>query len=191
MSNYRDDTNETAIASETVWAGIKSFAEDTAQIAAVVLFGLAALYSDSVSVSEAITDAQVIVQDDFALVSEETTGRLRASDQQTETVQAQERFFSRLSVLHEDSLRASDELISGVARSVLVEAVTASDQFVTARRAESLIVETAFASDALLRPASVAVEESASTSDWATGFLHVRAALDDSASISDSVIDGS
>ena len=191
MSNYRDDTNETAIASETVWAGIKSFAEDTAQIAAVVLFGLAALYSDSVSVSETITDAQVIVQDDFALVSEETTGRLRASDQQTETVQAQERFFSRLSVLHEDSLRASDELISGVARSVLVEAVTASDQFVTARRAESLIVETAFASDALLRPASVAVEESASTSDWATGFLHVRAALDDSASISDSVIDGS
>ena len=191
MSNYRDDTNETAVVSETVWAGIKSFAEDTAQIAAVVLFGLAALYSDSVSVSETITDAQMIVQDDFALASEEATGQLRASDQQTETVYAQDRYFSGLSVLHEDSLRASDELISGVARSVLVEAVTASDQFVTARRAESLIVETASVSEALLRPASVVVEESAHASDLAMGSAHARAVLDDSVSISDSVVDQS
>lgn len=191
MSNYRDDANDTAIASETLWSGIKGFAEDTAHVAAVVLFGLAVLYSDSAAVSEEIIDAQLIIQDDFALASEEASGWLHASGQVAESVQAQEQYFSRLFVMHEDDLHAGDELIAGPVSTVIDDSATASDQFIASRHATNLIVETASVSDALLRPASVVVEESAHASDLAMGSAHARAVLDDSVSISDSVVDQS
>ena len=190
MSSYRDDLNDTAIVSETIWAGIKGLAEDTAQIAATLLFGLAVLHSDAAAVSEELIDSRMIVQDDFALASEETLGWLHASEQVFESVQAQEQYFSRLFVLHEDAARAGDELISGAVFSVLVDSVAASEQFIAVRHAENLIVETAFINDALLRPASVVVEESARASDLAWGANHARAVLDDLATVSDSVVDG-
>ena len=191
MSNYRDDLNDTAVASETIWAGIKGLAEDTAQIAAALLFGLTVLHSDAATVSEEIIDNRLIVQDDFALASEEALGWLRASEQVFESVQAQEQYFSRLFVLHEDIARAGEDLIAGAISSVLGDSVTASDQFIASRHATNLIVETASISDSLLSPASIIVEESVHVSDLAWGANHARAALDDSATVSESVIDGS
>ena len=39
MSNYRDDTQETAVASDFTWAGLGSIAEESARIVGTLAFG--------------------------------------------------------------------------------------------------------------------------------------------------------
>ncbi|MBX6209464.1 hypothetical protein ISD46_33445, partial [Pseudomonas aeruginosa] len=56
MSDYRDDSNDTAVISDTTWLGLSAVSEGTARISETVLYGLLVLHTDTAAVSDEAID---------------------------------------------------------------------------------------------------------------------------------------
>ena len=126
MSNYRDDVNDTAVASDTLWTRTRTIAESTARVRDVLLFGLVALTVEAASASDSVTDKTTSFLTETAHVSEQYLHRAYKSNLLVEPGRASDAVAHSVRVLLQESAHAADELQAGV-RTVLVERAVGSD----------------------------------------------------------------
>lgn len=188
MSSYRDDTQETAIASDDTWLNITALAEDSARAVASLLFALAVTHGDQAMASDEVIDRAHHVVQEVAVASDSSSGHLQAAVLVAEQARVSERLSERLRVLQADSATAGDTVLDR-ARAVISERATASDTLIGQRRAQVLITESARASDFTGQFASALVSDAATASDWTGGRQRAVDLLTDTAMLGDELLD--
>ncbi|MFW4859018.1 hypothetical protein ACOAP9_04810 [Pseudomonas aeruginosa] len=188
MSDYRDDSNDTAVISDTTWLGLSAVSEGTARISETVLYGLLVLHIDTAAVSDEAIDRPAHLLADQATISDAASDQLRARVLVVDTATAADRVTGTLRVLHVDDALVSDGVLDRV-RGLTVDGATVADEAFGTRHAFTLVLDAARISDSTGQAASVLVEDAATVSDQATGALHGRVLLVDGASLADEVVD--
>lgn len=188
MSRYRDDTQETAVASNSTWVRLTTITEEVATITSALLFGLLVLHTDAAVASDSVLDQVSHMVIERAVASDEVIDSLRSADLIVERATAADLTSSRLRVLHQEAAVASDAVVDQV-RSMIVERAIATDTVLATRRVTTLVVETARAQDHAFRSITELVEESAAVTDWAGGKLHARVLVTETALAADALSD--
>lgn len=185
---YRDDTQETAVASDSTWLGLTSIVEDTAKAVATLIVCIGVLHTDSAVASDQVIDRASHMIADRAIASDTVTDHLFRKQLVVETAKVKDSTVGRLRTLLEDSAVASD-LVLDKQLNIIVERATASDEVIGQRHVKSLITEKARALDTLVNRTSVIVEDFAIAGDWAGGKLKRKDLVAESATAGDLVVD--
>lgn len=189
MSNYRDDTQETAVAGASTWAGLSALTGDNARIASALLFGLLVVHADTATAAGEAFGSPAGTVIEQATAADLATGSLHGAALVTEKAKAGEQWRGALRVLHEDSAAAGDEEHSPL-RSITAEQAVIADQVIAQRRVAMLVQESAKVAAISLQAAFVLVEDQAGAGDWTAGTLRAAALAQDAALAADLVLDG-
>lgn len=159
MSEYRDDTQETAVAGDSTWVRLRALVEDSALAAAALVVGLAVLHADTATAADQVTDFALQVAADTAQAHDAAPGILRAAvvvadaarasdgaalrlrEQLTDAATARDAAISKLSAQVGDSAGAGETVQAVLhARDTLASAAAATDfsgQFAADRPADA------------------------------------------------------
>lgn len=184
MSNYRDDTQETAVASDGTWLGLSAITEEGAKIAGVFLFGLMVMHQDQATASDEVIDQASHVVVETAIAGDEVQDALAAGVRVDDQARVIEAWTERLGVLHEDQASVTDAVIERFGAAV-TERAYVSDEVSGQRFATSLVVESAQASDFSGLFTQDVIEDAATASDHASGVLAAADLFHDAASAAD------
>ena len=189
MSDYRDDTNEIAVASSNVWMGLASSGEGTAFASDEVMNGLLVLMVDTVIAADTPIERQGAAVIDAVGVSDEVTGKLSARYAGSDSARASGAWRERVLVLTDDSIAVADVVIE---RLTLVETDTAHayDEAIGLRIVRSMAESSAKISDQSLQASLSITVESASVGVEALGRSRLRSLIDDTMAAAGIVIDG-
>ena len=188
MSNYRDDTTDTAIAGDSTWAGLTAIADNTARVKELFILAIAALSINSAVASDEISWRSVFYVEDAAAVSDAITHRLTAKDNASSMAFVNDKLIYRQRVI------ASDAAIFGEtwqtnSFNLAIDTAIAQDSVTSLRRHSSLLANTAVIKDsmpALIRDLST---EQAKALDKTFGKKYHSYTLADEVTALDAVFD--
>ena len=186
MSNYRDDNQDTAIASDRTFGGLRAAVDELLRISDALLFGIAITLSSSALASDEVIDSSIQVLHDSALISEQVTDTKAASQLHTDSAKISEQYHHGLLALQSDSATASDEILSGSTRSITKDSAQVSDSTTSQRIASHLITDSAGAKDGITAIERDLITDSLSITDSATDKLQAVQLITDSAGATDS-----
>lgn len=149
MSNYRDDMNDTAVASDSLWVGLRSIAESTARASSVVLTCVALLLADAAVASDAVIDRTHSVLVDSALASDQVLGVTRLRTLMVDSARASEAVRDAYRLLLQDGALASDS-VAAIVLARLSDAARAGDEVIGSRTSHALVQDGAKVSAAAL-----------------------------------------
>lgn len=209
MSNYRDDTTDTAIAGDATWAGLAAIADNTARIKELFVLAIAALSINSAVASDEISSRAVFYVEDVAAVSDAATHRLTAKNNASSIAFGNDRLIYRRRAIASETAFLGETWRTN-SLSLTVNNAIAQDSAIALRRHSSLISDAAAIKDStpdLIRDLST---EQAKALDKTFGKKYhsytlaneftaldavfddinrrTSATVDDSASIADSII---
>lgn len=190
MSSYRDDVQETAVASNTVLSTLHALIGETVRAGEAVLFGLVVLFADTAVASDEVTDRVITLVEESASASDTVLDGLLAAVLIEDDVQLSERYMERLLVLHADSAAAADAVVIDTTLAVTHEQAEAADQVLPQRYVSTLVTESAGAADATFQAASVLTTESATATDTVIQTSRAQSIVQESAAAADEVLDG-
>jgi len=188
MSDYRDDTQETAVASSAVWIGLSSLTEGLARASSALMFGLLVLHADGAVASDAVLDHAGYMVVEHASASDRVIDARASTHLISEQARAADRVLERLRVLHADSAQAADLVLDRVA-AVVSEHAAITDEVIAHRHAGSQIIELARAHDAAPSFGRALTIDVAEAGDWSGGRLHAAVLAVDSAALADEAMD--
>ena len=186
MSDYRDDMNDTAVASDTIWTGIKTLAESTAFAAGVALFGIGFVVSESAVASDLVQDKARTVVVEHASASDQVLGAASLANLLVDGARARDAITGRTRVVTVESVGASDEIIDR-SRAAVQESALGSDQVFAQRTARQDVAEQAAARDVLIGIARTLVQDDATVSDEVLHITRAVTLVSDAAAASDEV----
>lgn len=185
MSNYRDDTQDTVIASDKTFIGLRAVAEEVLKVKDALLFGIAITLSSSAIASDEVIDTSIQVLNDTALASsaviDSRTGYSLCSDQ----AKISETVGYGLKELISDSASAHDYLPAGSVTALTIDAVMVSDGVTATRTAFSMIDETVAAKDSVTAIEHDLNSDSVSVSDSVSDRLKAVQLVEDGAGAND------
>lgn len=184
MSNYRDDTQETAVASDSTWLKVTGIAEDSAKAVSTLLFGLLVLHTDLAAASDVVEDRAGQIISEQAQASDSSSDHLHATVLLSEQRRMTDALIERLRVLHVDAAVASDAVIERVGGQISEQAAI-SDQVLGQRHAQNVVSESARIGDYSGQFASVLIEEVGLASDLTVGRWHARELLSEAATLNE------
>lgn len=190
MSDYRDDSHDIAVASSSVFLGVKGITEDVIRISDAVFFGLAIMCSSAAIASDEVMDTSVYFVSDTAIVSDDISHTLHASQRHTDSAKASDSLSYGIRIDNQDTAIASDELIAGAIKSFSQDTAIASDEVAAHRTVSVLSHDTATMSDDLINVKRELLEDTAIASDSSTGKLQAADFIEDSAIASDYLLGG-
>lgn len=188
MSNYRDDSQDTAVAGSSTFGGFSSISDGIARIAETWLFGLAMLVSVSATASDEVFDSSIQVLQDSALISDQVIDTKSSIQLHTDSAKANEQYRHGLLAVQSDSATASDELLSGSTRSITNDSAQVSDSTASQRIVTHLITDSARAKDSITAIERDLITDSLSIADSTTDKLQAVQLINDSAGASDNAI---
>lgn len=174
MSDYRDDSHDIAVASDSVTGGLQSMFDDLARVSDALFFGIAIMCSSSAIASDETIDTQGYLFDDTAIVSDQAIGLLHASQAISNTARGSDSLSYGLLITHEDTATASDELLPGKYGALSSDTATATDYVTGQRIASTLSIDSATASDWLTSITAEIIEDTATANDKISD--HLKAA---------------
>lgn len=189
MSNYRDDTQETAVASSSTWLGVTAITEELARTSTMLLFGLMVLHSCGATATDEVIDSWSHAVAEQAVASDEVIDSVIARQLIQDGARASDRAIGRLRVWHEDSATLSDA-VSDSLTSVVTEAAIIADEVIGHRHVHTLVVEQARAIDLTLQASSVLTEDEAVAGDEVIQRARLATLVAETAALSDEVIGG-
>lgn len=190
MSDYRDDSHDIAVASSSVFLGVKGITEDVIRISDAVFFGLAIMCSSTAIASDEVMDTSVYFVSDTATVSDDINHTLHASQRHTDKAKASDSLSYGIRIDSQDTAIASDELIAGALQSFSQDTAIASDEVTAHRTVSVLSHDTATMTDDLISVKRELLEDTAIASDSSTGKLQAADFIEDSAIASDYLMGG-
>lgn len=146
MSNYRDDTMETAVASSQIWLGVKSLLVESAKASAIATMTLGFLITDQVQASDTEYGARGITIIEEAKVSENFYLKNEAIQYIQENAALKDLTFYRTIDTIIESATAQDLDLSKTS-SVVHERAIAQDSDLSHRTAYQVLYNTAFLND--------------------------------------------
>ena len=149
MSNYRDDSQDTAIASNTIFGGLRAVVEELLRVSDALLFGIAITLSSSALASDEVIDSSIQVLQDSALISEQVIDTKVASQLHTDSAKISEKYQHGLLAVQSDSAIAGDEILSGSTRSITTDSAKVSDSTTSHRIVSHLVTDSARAKDGI------------------------------------------
>lgn len=166
MSSYRDDMNDTAVASDLVISGLADTSESTAFSKDSVIESLMVMNEDAAVASMAILDRTIAVLTDVAVISDSTTGVRQNHQSVTETARATDLLYSIIPAqVLEDAAIGSDSMLYRT-RTVVEDAAQAGDDAFSRGVSRQSVIETARAVDVMWnRVVSPVLDETAIGSD--------------------------
>ena len=188
MSSYRDDVQETAVASSSIWLGLTSVTEEIARASSVLLFGLMVLHADAAVASDAVFDRPGGIVVERATLSDQVIDARASHEVVVERATAADMTTGRLRVLHTDGAQISDQVVDRT-RTLVVESAAVSDQVLAQRRVKSVVQEQAQISDSAPSFAASLVVELAHAEDSSGGTLRAAALTIETGVAVDEVID--
>ena len=189
MSNYRDDTQETAVARDRTWAGLTSIAEESARIVSTLAFGLLVMHAGSAVAADEVIDSAAGIIVEQAAASDAVLDAKRTRTLTIERAALTERWTGVLRIVHSDAATASDAVLESL-RSIITERARITDEVAVSRSVATLVVESARASDTASQVATELVSEDATASDWSGGRLRAKVLALDAATLADEVFGG-
>ena len=186
MSNYKDDTQEIAIISDSTFGGLKAFTEEVLRLSDVLLLGIAITLSSSAIASDEVIDSSVQVLNDSALISEQVISTKASSQLHTDNAKISEQYQHSLLAVQSDSAIAGDELLSGSTRSITNDSAQASDGTTSQRIVTHLITDNARVTDAITAIERDLITDSLLIADSTTNKLQAVQLINDSAGATDS-----
>lgn len=188
MSNYRDDTTSTALASDSTFIGIGGLVEDFIQVSNALFFGIAITCSSSAIASDEVIDTSGYTFSESATVSDDIVDRLIASQYVYDKASVAHSDFYGLRVDHEDTAVVSDALMAGGVGSIVQDTAIASDTTVGQRIVSTLFIDTATAGDWITSITAETIEDTATASDKASDQLKAADLITATAIASDELI---
>lgn len=188
MSDYRDDNQDTAIASNTTFGGLRAVVDEVLRISDALLFGIAITVSSSALASDEVIDSSIQVLHDSALISDEVISIKSASQLCVDSAKVDEQYQHGLLALQSDSAIASDELLSGSTRLVTNDSAQVSDSTTSQRIVTHLITDSARVTDTITAIERDLVIDSSVITDSTTDKLQAVQLISDSAGATDTSI---
>lgn len=148
MSNYRDDTTDTAIARDSTWAGLAAIADNTARIKELFVLAIAALSINSAVASDEISSRAVFYVEDAAVVSDAAAHRLTAKNNASSIAFGNDRLIYRQRVIASDAAIFSETWQTN-SFNLAIDTAIAQDSVTSLRRHSSLISDTAAIKDSM------------------------------------------
>lgn len=186
MSNYRDDSQDTAIASDKTFGGLRAVVEELLRVSDALLFGIAITLSSQAIASDEVIDSSIQVLHDSALISEQVIDAKIASQLHTDSAKANEQYLHGLLAVQSDSAIASDALLSGSTRSITKDSAQVSDSTTSQRIVSHLIRDSARAKDGITAIERDLIIDSMAIADSTTDKLQAVQLINDSAGATDS-----
>ena len=188
MSSYRDDMNDTAVASSSTWMGLRTIAEGTARASSVILSALFVLHIGTATASDGVTDSAMHLLEDVATASDLAVGHAILRNRVTDGARANDAILGRVLHLLTDTAQASDSVMQGVLDTVR-DGATIGSTVLHQRRAADLRTDKARVTDVILSVARVLVVDAAQAEDWVGGRARGSLLSVDAATVGDAVID--
>lgn len=173
MSNYRDDTQETAVASSDTWLGLSTLTESIGRISVTLMFGLGVVHADQATASDAVIDQASHTVVETATAGDEVIERLAGSVLITERARISEAYRAAHGVVHSDEAKVSDEVFDR-SGAILTDYAAISDAVIGQRTGHSVVVEQARVSDFSGQVVRDLVEAQARASDLVADTLAGR-----------------
>ena len=187
MSSYRDDSNDTATASDGTWMRVRSIAEGTARATASALFALLVVHTGTATASDEVIGQALTVVQESAQASAQVDGILRSYSIVQEDSQAADAVLQRAIMLTDETAAASDTLLYA-APAMVAEQAAASDDVLATRRVAAVVQEQAGATDGAIALVRLLLQDDAQASDWAGGRVRSRLDLHEDALASDDLL---
>lgn len=188
MSNYRDDNQDTAIASNKTFGGLHAVVDEVLRLSDALLFGIAITLSSSALASDEVIDSSIQVLHDSAFISEQVTDTNAVSNLHTDSAKMSEQYQHGLLAVQSDSATANDELLSGSTRSITTDSAQVSDSTTSQRIVSHLITDSARATDVITAIERDLIIDSLVIADSATDKIQAVQLINDSAGVTDSAI---
>ena len=190
MSSYRDDIQETAIASNSTFARMKMLVVELAKATSHLLVAIAVLHSDVVIAFDQVTESRYQVVYESAKISDAILGGSTSVQRIDESAKIADRDLSHMKsrALIEDSALASDQ-ISESSRATLTDFARITDKIIDKNRSSGVASELFKVKDNVLDRAlkKTQIEDRLSINDSVIDGL--SSLITDTAAIADLVID--
>ncbi len=188
MSNYRDDSTDLAVASDSTWLGLSAITESAARIAAVLLVAIGVLHTDGAAAAEEAVDRRIYTIEDVAQATDEAPGRMRAAVLLADSARVTDGLSGVRALLHEDSAQAVEQ-VSHTIGAVLEDGASAAEAIQDARTSRVITEDAVRVSDDAVYRVRESAADTATADDHAQDRLAGRSLTSDAAMIADSVED--
>lgn len=148
MSNYRDDTTDTAIAGDSTWAGLAAIADNTARVKELFILAIAALSINSAVASDEISSRAVFYVEDVAAVSDAAIHRLTAKNNASSIAFGADRLVYKQRTIASDTAFLGDAWLTN-SFSLTINKAIAQDSATSLRRHSSLLADAAVIKDSM------------------------------------------
>lgn len=186
MSNYRDDNQDTAIASDRNFAGLRAVVDDVLKISDALLFGIAITLSSGAIASDEVIDTSTQVLTDTAIISSAVIDSRTGYYLHTDQAKTSETVNYGLRELINDSASAYDYAPAGSVTALTTDTAIASDTVTATRTSFSMVTDTVAAKDSLTAIERDLNSDSVSVSDSISDKLKAVQVVEDSAGMNDS-----
>lgn len=188
MSNYRDDNQETAIASDRAFGGLRAVVDEVLRVSDALLFGIAITLSSQAIASDEVIDSSVQVLSDSALISDSVTDSKLASQQHSDSAKISDSTQYSLLVVVSDSATIGDYLPAGTVTTISIDSALISESITDQRNVVSVVSDSARVSDNLTAIIKDMADDSAGVSDSVTDKLRGVQIIDEQVSAVDEVV---
>lgn len=186
MSDYRDDIQDTAIASNKVFGGLRSAVDEVLRISDALIFGIAITLSSTAIASDEVIDSTTYVFNDSATIAGEIVDRKQSKHSLSDRAKLSERWQHNLLAITNDSAAISDELPEGYSTgSLTVDSIKASDSVTSQRIVQSIITDKLTISETLTAISRDLTTDAVQAGDKVADKLRATQSVTDNATASD------
>ena len=185
MSNYRDDNQETLIASDKTFGGLRAVVDEVLRVSDILLFGIAITLSSSAIASDEVIDTSTQVLTDAAIISSAVVDSRTSAYLHFDQTNISDTTSYGLKELISDSASAYDYVPVGSVTALATDSAIASDSVTASRTAFSMITDTVAVKDCVTAIERDLNSDSASVSDSTTDKLKAVQVVEDSAGVTD------
>ena len=189
MSNYRDDNQDTAIASSKTFGGLSAVVDELLRVSDALLFGIAITLSSQAIASDEVIDNSIQVLHDSALITDSMTDAKHASQTHLDSAKISDSLRYNLMTMQPDSAAISDDLLVGAVTALSIDSAQAGGNTTGQRNAASMAKDSAKASDGVTAVIKDMANDSAGATDSAVDKLRGVQFIDEQAAASDALID--
>lgn len=188
MSSYRDDMNDTAVASDSNWMGLRSIAESAARASNAILSAVLVLHMGSAMAGDTVVDLVHSLTVDQAQAQDSILDGVRAKAVSFEAARAGDAIIDRVRLVLVDTAQASDGFNAGF-REVLVGRAVISDEVLHHKRVAETLADVARASDGAVSVSRLLLVDGAQAADSMHGRARGRLTAEDGAVAADAIMD--